>query len=254
MAILLAFISITSLPLGLWATRQFVPRRGPTSAVHAVTAYNLRTTLLAEVVLTLAGAVAKVAWHVPLALTVLPLLMFNLLILLPLRAYAWEAKPHYTKEPAINVFAFGLLAAVLAYANYVLYFARQSLSARYVSTNNPFYFKATAVALATLFLCQGLNLLLARASHHERFFTNHLWKNQKLVIGFGISLLVLLVAVYTPPLNRWLKLDNLSIGDWLWALVATGIYLGFRLLQRHTRKHSRQAVIALHHQKHHKQT
>jgi magnesium-transporting ATPase (P-type) len=244
---LLAIISIASLPLGLQLSERFVPRFGPTSAVHALTSYNTRSTLLAEVLLVLTAVIAKAIWSVPLALTAAQLVLFNLLFLLPLRALMWEHRPHYTKDTDINTLLFGALAAGLAYANFVLYFDRQGLGLSYTSTNNPYYFKATAVALTTLFLCQSLNLLFSRLTKRQQFFTRGLLINKKLLLGFAISLFLLLNALYNPLLN-FFHTGSLSLGDWLWTVLAASIYLGFRQLQRHTRKHSRGEVIRQHHE------
>lgn len=246
MDVFLAFVGILILPLGQRVTRRFVRHLGRTSAVHALIAYNARVTVAAEILVILIGVVAKVVWHVPLALTALQLVLFNLLLLLPLRALAHATKPHYTKELSTNIVLFGLLAAGLAYANFVFCFTRNGLSASYASTNNPLYFRATAVALLTLWLCQSANLLLSRVAHRERVTTPHLWDNLLLQRALVGGFVCLVVVIYVPFLGHALKLDGLGVFDWLWVIVATGLYLGCRLLQRHTRKHSHAAVLELH--------
>ncbi|HSX37110.1 MAG TPA: cation-translocating P-type ATPase C-terminal domain-containing protein [Patescibacteria group bacterium] len=245
---LLALLSIASLPLGLRLIARYLPRLRPVSAAYAIMGYNVRVTLLAEVFLVLAGIVARAVWHIPWALTALQLLLANLLLLLPIRTLFWEPKPHYTKEPNLNLFWFGLLAAGLAYANFVFCFVRNNLDLGYVSTRNPLYFKATSTALLTLVLCQSLNLLLSRSAHHAQFFTRHLWSNRQLLRGFGAITIVLTLILYMPGVNNFFGTGPLDATDWFWVVIAGGIYLGCRVLQRHTRKHSRHAVLQLHRQ------
>lgn len=247
-AVLLALLGIASLPLGWRAIARIAPHLGPTSAVHALRAYSIKVTVLAELLLITISVAAHAAWHIPLALLGLHTLVLSLLFLAPLYMLAYEPKPHYTKETSTNIFGFSLLAAMLSYANFAFSFAREGLSSNYVSTNNPFYFKAAAIALLTLFLCQGLNLLLARVNHHGNVFTQHLLDNKDLLYAFGGSLVALSILIYIPALSHLLKLASLGFSDWIWALVAASIYLGVRLLQRHTRKHSRTEIIRLHHQ------
>jgi magnesium-transporting ATPase (P-type) len=95
-----------------------------------------------------------------------------------------------------------------------------------------------------------MNLLLVRADEHEGFFTRYLWSNKKLLIAFCISLICIFNIMYNPLIQPYFHAGPLSAVDWLTALLAAGVYLSVRLLQRHTRKHTRRAVIKLHEEIH----
>lgn len=241
-----ALCSIVSLPVGVKILQRYSPTQSPVSAIRAITVYGVKIGVVTELWLVVFSAVIASAWHIPLAVTALQLVFANLLFLLLLWATTAEPKPHYTKESTSNVVAFGLLAAGLVQANFLLYFARSGLSSQYASTNNPYYFKATTIALLTLVLCQCINILLARAAHHKRFFTRHLVTNKKLLWAFGFSLFGILTITYVDSLAHLFNTGSLTFWDWLWAIVAASIYLGFRLLQRHTRQHTHKAVLDLH--------
>lgn len=156
-----------------------------------------------------------------------------------------------TSFGAIGSFiGFGLLAAALAYGNYLLFFARHHLSPAYLDPTLPLYHQATALTCLTLILCLYIYLLFERADVHEKFFTNYLLSNKKLLRAFAVSLFVVAAITYIPWLQTFFAAGPLSIVDWLTALLAAGLYTGFRLLQRHTRKHTRHAVLRLHREVH----
>ena len=145
---------------------------------------------------------------------------------------------------------FGLLSAVLAYGNYLFYFVRHGLSPVYIDTTSSLYMHATILTYLTIVLCQFMNLLLVRSDEHSKFFSRYLWSNKKLLVAFGISLFCIVTIMYNPWVAPYFNAGPLSVGDWLTAVAVAGIYLSIRLAQRHTRKHSRQAIIKLHREIH----
>ena len=215
-------------------------------------ALSLRTTksaLFSLLFLAVTGLIIRAGWHVPVALGAVQLLVAAGL-LAPL-TYGLYAEPGVPKvhEKQVVTFGFGLLAALLAYTNFLFYFARAGVPSSYVSTKNPYYFEACAIAVLTLLFCQFVTILFLRAHDHEQFFTPHLHRNKQLWQLLAVSLVVLVFICYVPPLRRTLGIGPISFIDWLWAIVFTGIYAGCRLLQRHTRKHARHAVLELHRSK-----
>ena len=129
-------------------------------------------------------------------------------------------------------------------------FVRHHLSPAYIDTTNPLYLEATTLTYVTLVLCLYVYLLFERADTHEKFFTSYLWSNKKLLGAFGLSLVLIGGIVYTPFLHGYFSTANLGWGEWFSALLAAGAYFAFRLAQRHTRKHTRRAVLKLHHEVH----
>jgi magnesium-transporting ATPase (P-type) len=204
--------------------------------------------------LTLLGVVGRIWFHVPLAITALHILILYMVFQLVTQvAFGKELSAAKTQKHIINVrlsLAYGLLGAVLAYGNYLLFFARQDLSPAYIDTTSTLYGHAIVITQLTVVLCQFINLLLTRADTHKKFFTNYLLDNKKLLLSFAFALFCIANMAYTPPIQSFFHAAPLSVGDWVTAAVAAIIYLGARLLQRHTRKHSRQAIIKLHHEIH----
>lgn len=236
-------------PAGLAAVALAMVRHNPknlaAAASQAIAAARADSAALALVVLV--SLVALAGWHIPLALPIVQLLAVSVLLLsFPIAALGWDERFPKLHDSLAQHITFGAVAAALAYVNFLFFFARSGLGPDYVSTNNPYYFKATSLALLTLVLCQAVSLLLARANDHQSIFTSHLRSNTKLLVAFGISLFILANIIYNPWLQNYFSSGPLSLLDWLWAIVAAGIYLGVRLLQRHTRKHTRHAILELH--------
>ena len=209
----------------------------------------------------LISLLGQAVFHIPLAITAIQILAIDIIAqMFPITALGWDTaqadlmheaprnlSDHIINKKTVSEFVmFGLLAAGLAYLNFLFFFARHDLSARYISIHNPLYFQATILTYLTIVLCQFLNLMLVRSDEHESVFTNYLWSNKKLLIAFGISFFCIANLMYNPWIRPYFGAGPLSVVDWLTAVGCAVIYLGARLVQRHTRKHSRHAVVALH--------
>jgi len=88
--------------------------------------------------------------------------------------------------------------------------------------------------------------MLVRSDNHEHFFTSYIWSNKKLLIAFGISFFCILNIIYNPWVRPYFHAGSLTLIDWLTALGTAAIYFALRLLQRHTRKHTRTALLKDH--------
>jgi amino acid transporter len=91
---------------------------------------------------------------------------------------------------------------------------------------------------------------MVRSDNHERFFSRYLWSNRKLLIAFGISFFCIINIIYNPWIRPYFHAGSLTWGDWLTAVLVALIYGSFRLFQRHTRKHTRKAILRDHHPEH----
>jgi P-type Ca2+ transporter type 2C len=218
-----------------------------------------------ELIAILISLVGQVAFHVPLAITAIQILAIDVIAqIFPITALGWDkaqanlmlAHPRRLKDHIIQwatvreFLMFGLLSAGLAYLNFLLFFARRGLSPAYIDTTSGLYSEATILTYLTLVLCQFMNLLMVRSDEHESFFSRYLWSNKKLLIAFGLSLFCIVNIMYNPVIQPYFHAGPLGLLDWLLALAAAAIYLAIRLLQRHTRKHTRSAVIRLHQEVH----
>ena len=209
----------------------------------------------------LISIVAQALFAVPLAITAIQILAVDIIAqMAPVTALGWDTaqanlmhdRPRRLSDHIINratvaeFIMFGLLASVIAYMNFLFFFMRHGLSPVSIDPANSLYLQATALTYVTLVLCQFLNLLLVRADEHGRFFTNYVWSNKKLLVAFGISIFLILNVVYNPIVQPYFHARILGVIDWLTAGLGACLYLAARLLQRHTRKHSRRAIVKLH--------
>jgi len=216
-----------------------------------------------ELITVLMGLVAVSLWHVAPAITALQILAIDVVAqILPITALGWDKAQgnlmreeprdlhdHIVNNQAIGGFiGFGLLAALLAYGNYLFFFVRHNLSPAHIDPLLPLYHQATTLTYLTLVLCLYVYLMFERSDRHEKFFTSYLWSNKKLLAAFAVSFFLIGNIIYNPWIQPYFRAGSLTLTDWLTAIVCAGLYTGFRLFQRHTRKHSRRAVLKLHHQ------
>ncbi len=216
-----------------------------------------------ELFTVLFGLAALSLFHVAPAITAIQILAIDVVAqILPITALGWDkaqgklmhAEPRNLSDHIINrkavmgFIGFGALASGIAYANYLFFFARHHLSPRYIDPTLPLYHQATTLTYLTLVLCLYVYLLFERSDAHEKFFTSYLWSNSKLLIAFGISFVFIANLIYNPLFIPYFSSGPLTFVDWLTAIFCALVYMSFRLLQRHTRKHSRRAVLQLHHE------
>ncbi|MDL2341535.1 MAG: cation-transporting P-type ATPase [Patescibacteria group bacterium] len=218
-----------------------------------------------ELFTVLLGLVALSAFHISPAITPIQILAIDIVAqLLPITALGWDTplsrlmkekprNPHdhiINKRAVLGFMGFGALAALLSYGNYLFFFIRHHLSPEFIATDTPMYLQATTLTWLSLVLCLNVYLFFERADAHENFFTSYLWGNKKLLAAFGGSFFLIANIIYNPWVQPYFSTASLSLSDWLTAVVAAGLYFSFRLSQRQTRKHSRHAVLELHHSVH----
>jgi len=212
---------------------------------------------LATVLISLA---ATAIWGIPAAITAVQILAIDIVAeIFPITALGWDpaatrlmrAKPRNVHDHIINrasaseFIGYGLLAAALTYANYLLFFTRHHLSALHLATSAVPYMQASILAYLTLVLCQFMNLLLVR-SQGQSLLGSYLWSNKKLLAAFGISLFCILNIVYNPVVQPYFGSGSLTGWDLLTAVMAAGLYTLARLLHRHSKATSSNQLISKH--------
>lgn len=212
------------------------------------------TDLSAIVFVVILGLIISSVWHVPMPMPIVFLLameVFSQALPVSTLKHEWHEKSkRHHRHVRLEIVGFGIWAAIATYISFLLYFGYHVISPVYIDTSSELYAQAATVALITLAFCQALNILFTRADDHEHIGTNFLWKNQKLMRAYGISLFLLLNIVYNPVFHTIIGTTNIGFVEWMAAFFCTGIYVGGRRLQRYTRLHTRHALIKLHHELH----
>ena len=204
-----------------------------------------------ELFTVLGGLAALVAFHVVPAITPIQILAIDVVAqILPITALGWDSaqrnllheRPRRLRDHIINPGAVegfiisGLIAAGLAYDNFLLFFNRHHLDPRYFSTALPQYHQATTLTYLTLVLCLYVYLLFERSDVHEKFFTSYLWSNRQLLGAFALSFFLIGNIIYNPWVQPYFSTGALNLMDWLTALACAGLYMVFRLFQRRSSK------------------
>ena len=215
---------------------------------------------MGELITILISLIVTAIWHVPAAITAIQILAIDVIAqMFPITALGWDpaqtklmreyprdVRDHIMNRKTITEFVtFGLLAAILAYANYLFYFFRHHVSAIHLGTGSGPYLAASILTYVTLVLCQFMNLLLVR-SQGQPLFSSYLWSNKKLLAAFGISLFCIINIVYNPVVQPYFSSGSLTAWDWLCAAGIATAYTAVRLLHVHTRATGRRALITKH--------
>jgi P-type Ca2+ transporter type 2C len=214
-----------------------------------------------ELLTVLLGLVGLTVFGVPAAISPIQILAIDVVAqILPITALGWDTplaklmheKPRNLRDHIINrravmgFIGFGTLAALLSYANFLLFFARHHISPVHLNTLNPLYLQATTLTYLTLVLCLYVYLLFERSGAHEKFFTAYLWSNKKLLIAFAASFILIGNILYNPVVSPYFSSGPLNWVDWLTAFGFATLYFFYRLLLRHSHKPTPRASLELH--------
>lgn len=213
-----------------------------------------------ELITILISLAATAIWGIPAAITAIQILAIDIVAeMLPITALGWDPATHklmrerprdihdhiINRKTVTEFVGFGLLAATLAYANYLFYFARHHISPLHLGTSTGPYLPATILTYITIVFCQFMNLLLVR-TQGQPLFSSYLWSNKKLLAAFAISAFCILNIVYNPLVQPYFGSGPLTGWDWFTAATAGVIYTLVRLLHRHTKATSHKALISKH--------
>ena len=86
------------------------------------------------------------------------------------------------------------------------------------------YPRATTVTYATIVFCQFGNIL-SRRYRYASVISHSFWTNPKLLWSIVLSFCLTLIAIYAPPVNKFLGFASLTAGDWLTIIGASLVYL-----------------------------
>ena len=188
------------------------------------------------------------------------IILLELLLLLPIQALrrdkashkllsvsAHNFKAHTMSRQMFNHYLrFSIFAGSAAVVSYLLVFLLNATSPQHVDASLPLHQQATVVTFLTLFCCSFAAILFERVDPHEQLHAEMFFDNPGLWKAAGTALSINVLLVYLPFAESWFDLTSINLTEWSVVVLMTGVYCGLRLLQRHTRKHTRHALIELH--------
>ncbi len=198
-----------------------------------------------ELFTVLIGLATLSIFHTAPAIAAIQILAIDVVAqILPITALGWDAaqenlmreKPrnlndHIVNKKAVGGFiGYGFMASILAYVNYLFFFARHHLSPENFNQALPFYHQATTLTYLTLVLCLYVYLMFERSDPRERFFSKYLWSNKKLLLAFAASFFLIANIIYNPWIQPYFSSGSLTLIDWLTAVGCALLYAILRLL------------------------
>jgi sodium/potassium-transporting ATPase subunit alpha len=120
----------------------------------------------------------------------------------------------------------GLIEAIAAMTGY--YYVLKSGGWSYgmpLSEADPLYLKATTITLAAIIIAQIANGLTCRTTK-ESLFKIGIFTNRYLLMGIALEIILILLIVYLPSLQRIFGTAPLNLGDWLILLPFAVLLLG----------------------------
>lgn len=222
------------------------------------------TSNFAELIVNTVSLIGFVLAGIPLAMSVMQILAIDMIAeIFPIAALGWDKADskvmhEYPRDPndhilnrgsILDLLWCGILIGGLAFANFIVFFWRNGVSASHADKHNvALYLQATTLTYLTIVLCQLLNILQRRSQNG--LFTRYQFHNRALWIALAFSATCVINIIYNPLIAPYFGTRALSVTDWLFAVGAAVIFVLARELQRHANKHhSRGAVAQLYHHK-----
>jgi Ca2+-transporting ATPase len=230
--------------------------------VHAIrggrTIYdNLKKTVLAslttnvgELALVLFGLLGAAVGNYPIPILAAQILAIDLLGEigpLTLLTYDPPSKNTMTRPPrkqsehmlnlfsATEVTSLGILIGGLAFANFFLFMIREGITLTVDSVNTAPYFIATSLSYSTIVFAQYVNIL-ERRFERRTLFSKNFFSNKIVLVSILISMGLVAGALYGPYVSDFFAFGPMSLSDWYFVLISTGVYLvvfeGLKIVKR----------------------
>jgi Ca2+-transporting ATPase len=125
---------------------------------------------------------------------------------------------------ALEVIFLGLMIGALSFLNYALFMSRSGVTFTVETADPILYARATTIAYLTIAFCQFSNIL-SRRYEYDTIISRNFFSNRILLMSIGGSILLMLVAIYTPVIRRFLQFDPPGLVDWIYVVCAGAAYL-----------------------------
>jgi sodium/potassium-transporting ATPase subunit alpha len=125
-----------------------------------------------------------------------------------------------------SYFFLGLIEAIAAMSSYYIVLKSGGWSyGMSLSGINPLYLKATTITLAAIVVTQIANSLSCRTTK-ESLLKVGIFTNRYLLIGITLEIILILLIVYAPPIQKIFGTASLDLMDWLILLPFAALLLG----------------------------
>ena len=214
------------------------------------------TASVAQSAIIITSAILFMHHDIPLAFSAVQVLAITSIVLLPALVVSPLDTP-LGKHPSSLLDAntirtalwHGLLIAALSVVTYIWFFKQHYLPISYVMPGSPDHQQAMSVVFITLSCCLLMSALQHRsASHGSGLFGRRQLTNRSTLFALGVSIFCILNALYNPWVAPYFGMVPLGWPDLGSAAAATLTYIAITEFHQHNKKHSRKAVLALHHQ------
>ena len=136
-----------------------------------------------------------------------------------------DPKEHIVnRRSATEFIMLGILIGGLAFMNFLFFMQREGITLNVNDTNILPYFQVTALAYATIVICQYINILQWRYDRTS-IFNRNLFTNKILLGSIVVSTGLVFLAIYAPFISDFLVFSGLKINDWGLVGLAALIFL-----------------------------
>jgi Ca2+-transporting ATPase len=136
---------------------------------------------------------------------------------------------------ATEVTSLGILIGGLAFANFFLFMIREGITLTVDSVNTAPYFIATSLSYSTIVFAQYVNIL-ERRFERRTLFSKNFFSNKIVLVSILISMGLVAGALYGPYVSDFFAFGPMSLSDWYFVLISTGVYLvvfeGLKIVKR----------------------
>lgn len=221
-----------------FATLVFAIREGRTIYDNLKkTVFSSLTTNSGELAVVLLGLIGVALWNFPLPILAVQILAIDLLgQIMPLTFLTFDPSAQglmsrpprdpktrmLTLKSSTEVITLGALIGGLAFMNFLMFMHREG-SLTMASTGLD-YARVTSLTYATIVFCQYINTLERRYERisllNRNFFTNKI-----LLYSIAGSIGLVLLAIYCPLINDFLRFSGLLLTDWIYVVISAAAFL-----------------------------
>lgn len=177
-------------------------------------------------------------WHIPIPILALQILMIDLVgEMFPLLMLTYDPPQQdimrqpprkqgsymLNKQSLLSIISAGVLIGLLSYLAFLIVYLYNQHETRHYET-------CLTISYVGIILGQFMNILVRRTT--GSVFSEYLFANPRLLLGFLLSFVCVLCIVYVPFFNEYLHTAPLLFHDWIVVIFVPIIFLGIYEVKR----------------------